>query len=320
MVPEVTIWADGYAVFPTSDGFIRATRLPSGTVARLLDQATLLYGLRDRYAAFNGSDAPTASFTFETDQRRKTVEVYGMSLDRAFPGELEHETLEKLRVLYRSITMELPSDSPVVKPDEVTIITRRIPDPILRDYPEYSQVSKVWPSELVGHLRGSDALAAVQLLPPGPVDLYRLDGRVHTVTVRPVLPALRLPSVTWPGGVLPRHPRATVLDAPGWPHRFESPIRSEQFEWYRREMGDHGRPRLAPGTQEERESPRDMGQGDKRPRRNRHDHLLCDRHHVPAHRCLGWGPSLPRIFLQHLWSDGVSEDVRNTPTGGPGMV
>ncbi|GEM_PF-3526488 len=232
MVPQVTLWGDGRVVFTAADSIIREGRLGRAAVDRLVNASALLFDLEEHYMAFDGTDAGYTFFTVETATGRRSVSVYGMSLDKPWPGERERATLQKLRFLYKTVVALLPHRVPVMPADEVVVIVTPARDDI--------SVAQDWPAHLTGYLKGKDAEESVRLVGLGPAKPFRMDGKVQYVTVKPVLPILYLPWREWPQGGLPRHPAATAYNAPGQPYRFTGTVQLDVASWYRKAMADDG--------------------------------------------------------------------------------
>src|SRR5439155_18449502 len=99
-----------------------------------------------------------------------------------------------------------------------------------------------WPRDLTGHLTGERAQEAVRRrgLDPRADRWFLVEGVVHDVTVRPVLPLLYLPSNGPSLPVPPRYPSATAFTLPGYPYRFDGASQDAVVSWYRDTMPTAG--------------------------------------------------------------------------------
>ena len=231
MVPELTVWGDGRVVFVGPDGAIREGRIEPDAVLQILAEAMVLHDLEDHYVAIGATGRPMTFFTVYTIRGRRTVSVYEMDPERASPDEEHHETLERLRAIYRTATQALPDGAAVMDPDEVVVRASPAVD---------AMTVGEWPSELVGHLRGDDARLAARLGGVGPAEVFQLGGEPHRVTVMPVLPLLHLPSNEWPESGLPRFHSTIAYSAPGTPHRYDQTWPSDAALFYRSAMPGRG--------------------------------------------------------------------------------
>jgi len=154
-----------------------------------------------------------------------------MNLEQAWPGEQNHETLERLRGIYRTATDALPKDAGVMEPDEVVVETLAA---------DGTAAAGEWPSNLVGHLHGDDARRAVRLSGVGPMKAFKINDKTYGVKVTPVLPILSLPSQSWPEGGLPSFDSMIAYSAPSTPYRYDQTGPGDAAEFYRYAMLGRG--------------------------------------------------------------------------------
>lgn len=246
-ITDVTLWEDGRAVFVADGKFLEA-QLEASLVDRLVDAAVFLYELDDSISLYPIVSLPATWFTVESVLgNRKTVEVYGMTLEGEWPPESDFfytsqlNTVEKLRDLWQVVKDSLPVNAPIMQPGEVTV----------KAYPYYIQELRSedfpeWPLELEGYLQGEAAKEAIQLAGIGAERsyterLYRVDGEVHVVEVVPVLPSLHEIRWRWE---FPRHPEATRYNISdpsyGSVYLFSGISQEEMVSWYEVAMADQG--------------------------------------------------------------------------------
>lgn len=176
-IPDVTVWGNGRVVFAAADGTVCDGRLAPDVVAKLVNQALLLYDLDDHYDAALHTDDATATFTVLTDRGRKTVSVYAL-----YPmGKDVPQQFAPLATLWAAAQAALPTDAPELVPSAVDVRTFQGEEPVTGD----------WPAELTGRLSGDAALRAVNLAGLGEARTFRVGDRVQRVILIPVLP--------WPG-------------------------------------------------------------------------------------------------------------------------
>lgn len=181
LVPDVTLWGDGRAVFVAPDGSIREGQLSPSAVGRLLQSATFLYDLQDHYAAVQHTDAPGATFAIFTEQGGKRVFVYGLDPVLQQEDEPEPAIFARLRALWAEVQAALPAEAPEMAPASVCIQT------LYSNRPATAE----WPAELTGCLTGDQAREAVSLAGLG-------EGKSFTVGDRTAL-VLAVPQIPEPG-------------------------------------------------------------------------------------------------------------------------
>lgn len=244
-VPLVTIWDNGRTVFRYSNlgggPSVHETVLKRAEVEQILEKARFLYDLGDSQTM--GSGGSNIRFSVETELGRKVVWVRGFDPlgERPVPVD-ESEDSRRLRDLWATVQDLLPSQAPLMQPDEVVVFVE--PDFLAqsRELPtsEANRAPRTWPKELVGHLKGEQARSAASLLHPGALDVFLIDGKLREVTVQPALPLLYEPTPNWPRAGIPRHPAVTAYDAPGMPFRFTGVTQREVADWYLNEMPVRG--------------------------------------------------------------------------------
>lgn len=235
LVPRVTMWGDGRVVFVAPDGVIREGQVDAARVAAFVEEASShMYLGPQTYSDIAGYGSTGLILSAETSQGRRSLVVLGFYLPRAVPGERHPQWFEQLRGLYRAILAAVPHDAPPLQPEEVVVLATPVRSEI------GGNSAGDWPMGLVGRLSGERAKEATRLLLPGPSALYLLDGRLHQVTVKPVLPLLHRPGTEWPKGGLPRHPSVTAYGADGEVYRSRDVPMGVIEAWYRKAMPTEG--------------------------------------------------------------------------------
>jgi hypothetical protein len=169
ILPEVTLWGDGRVIFGASDGSLQEGRLSAAEVERLVEAATVVYTLSERYEDLQGSDLPTRVYSVQTSLGERSVTVIGLNLDEGPPDEPHRVDMEKLRQLRRTVREALPKAGQPPKADRVLVHfwSTEPTGPSQGD----------WPPELDGLLTGDAAQKAADLSPVGQRTVFRVGGK-----------------------------------------------------------------------------------------------------------------------------------------------
>jgi hypothetical protein len=245
-IPKLTLFESGHVVFwgyvNSYDLVIRETRLAPSALGQVRASAAALYDLPDdRYDLCICDDVPSTIVAVDGERGRRTVYAYGFG-PSPIPAEWDPgpEVAVTLRRIYQTAWSALPDNAPAMRPTEVVVQTHETHAPAaVRD-----SIARIepWPRDLVGHLTGERAQEALRAAnwTGEPYRWFLVDGVIHEVIVRPVLPLLHLPSNERGRHIPPRYPSATAFNLPGHPYRFEGASQAAVVRWYRETMPTAG--------------------------------------------------------------------------------
>lgn len=172
--PNFTLWGDGRVVFAGTDHLLHEAHIDQAAVKSLVDQASILFHLRDKNSGSQRTDQDLTVFYIASGRGQKIVKVYDL------PAWSRTNDGQRLQRVWEQIRSSLPEDAPLHTPEEVTVVCGSAP----RSTPPLPEA----PAWLRGTLQGEDAKQAIALIGLGQGAPFRVDGKACTVVLVPSIP------------------------------------------------------------------------------------------------------------------------------------